>query len=621
MGRSAASASTASSGSASTGRAYSGPPSICAASPVDRSPSPTGLPALSPGCSSLPSFPRGHPSRRPPMVVRTVPRTPELQHDEDDLINKALVILVLGTRPSFAPYQVRRFIQDNFGVAGADFTLHRYYPEDFLVVFRNASDLRRVLEAPPLPRADMILRFHCWNRLSTADAEVMRYRVLLEIRGFPAHAWSAASAQALLGDACAVPELTPTTAARADLRRFQTVIWCSDPDLIPNAPVIRIPEKVDDFWPNNLFLWLEEIKYHELRFLRYNVEIEILEIHDWNDSGSSDGGGTLPDRVLSDSDSDEDYPGFDLNLRSHPWPRRTVFRTLGYGDGACYADGGDGAPASATGNAADACAPTVSACKMASRSLSCPLWFGSLGYLCHPPGTSRHHLVSNDDAATLVCIDRGEVHNPDHADPMLLELTVRLQPVAAPCRDFDPMFAEADAAGRAPRVEVGRAHVGRLELASFTEPPGAVPEEVVATPAAECIAQTLAELEPVRFDVQGSPSVLRTTIAELRNGRTNSGVAYLPNPPDFAAAATGIHRQAQREAHKEVAPPCHEARLRMKKLGITSDSRPPDASSFQQFMATFSSTLTPAHYEALDALLPTGMGSLATEVVAPMMVY
>ena len=55
----------------------------------------------------------------------------------------------------------------------------------------------------------------------------------------------------------------------------------------------------------------------------------------------------------------------------------------------------------------------------------------------------------------------------------------------------------------------------------------------------------------------------------------------------------------------------------MKKLGITSDNRSPDASSFQQFAATFSSTLTPSHYEALDALLPSGMGSLASEAVTP----
>ena len=65
VGRSAASASTASSGSASTGRPYSRPPSICAASPIGRprSPSPPPVPVL----------PRGHPSRRPSMVVRTIP--------------------------------------------------------------------------------------------------------------------------------------------------------------------------------------------------------------------------------------------------------------------------------------------------------------------------------------------------------------------------------------------------------------------------------------------------------------------------------------------------------------------------------------------------------------------
>jgi len=142
---------------------------------------------------------------------------------------------------------------------------------------------------------------------------------------------------------------------------------------------------------------------------------------------------------------------------------------------------------------------------------------------------------------------------------MLLELAARLQPVAAPCRDFDPMYDEADAAGRALRVDDGHVHIGRLELASFSEPPGVASGEVAAAPDAECFSQSLTELEPVRFDVQGSPSVLRTTTADLRNGRTNSSVADLPTPPDFTAAATRVHHQAKREARKEVASPSHEA--------------------------------------------------------------
>jgi len=50
------------------------------------------------------------------------------------------------------------------------------------------------------------------------------------------------------------------------------------------------------------------------------------------------------------------------------------------------------------------------------------------------------------------------------------------------------------------------------------------------------------------------------------------------------------------------------------------NDKTPDASSFQQFTATFSATLTPSHCEALDALLPSGMGSLASEVATPLSV-
>ena len=79
-------------------------------------------------------------------------------------------------------------------------------------------------------------------------------------------------------------------------------------------------------------------------------------------------------------------------------------------------------------------------------------------------------------------------------------------------------------------------------------------------------------------------------------------------------------RLARKSQHRATKPIVQAQNVMMKKLGITSDSQPPDASSFQQFTATFSSTLTTSHCEALDALLPTGMGSLAEEVATPMMV-
>jgi hypothetical protein len=52
------------------------------------------------------------------MVVRTVPCTEEIQNEEDRLVANALTVLVVGTRPSLAPYQVRRFIQETMPFLG-----------------------------------------------------------------------------------------------------------------------------------------------------------------------------------------------------------------------------------------------------------------------------------------------------------------------------------------------------------------------------------------------------------------------------------------------------------------------------------------------------------------------
>jgi hypothetical protein len=77
------------------------------------------------------------------------------------------------------------------------------------------------------------------------------------------------------------PEPTPDTVARKDLKRFQAVVWCSDPDLIPNASYLRIPEPPNPNIGAELYLRPDEIIYYQLRLLRYRIEIEILEIQDW----------------------------------------------------------------------------------------------------------------------------------------------------------------------------------------------------------------------------------------------------------------------------------------------------------------------------------------------------
>jgi len=646
MGRSAGSASTASDDSASTGRAYSGPPSICAASPE--------VPGSSPvhqGSQKVdePELPRGHPSRRPQVIHVTVPRSAEMQAEEDRLATSALTILVLGIRPSLMPYQVRRFIQDNYAIPAKDFTLHRHWPEDFLVIFRSPVDAQRVLDAPPLACVDMVLRFRRWSRLSMGEGETMKYRVLLEIRGFPAHAWSAATAQVVLGEACAAPEPTPTMVARADTHRFQTAVWCSDPDRIPNEAFIRIPERVPGLGNNPLFLRPEEVIHHSLSLLRYKVEIEILEIQDWTNSDSNAGTDLLPDRVFSDSDDDDDHPGFDQHSHGHSgsWPRRTVFRNSGYGD-----VGGSSGPSG--GRNSDA--PV--------DMLHCPIRFGSFAWpsahCCNSsPSCQSHEDLSFFDK-NLGLTQESFVRD---FDPMLLEADAYGPPREASLvafREFDPMMLEivppptphnplsqvapalfdagtnlsAGLEGRSQAAVDNASPVGRsapdsavLETVRFDVSEGGVlgcdhslRNITVARGSRETLPLNL-------FSDISSPSLVAVANFATAVCREAPAPVLQSSPPrrqskqpDQAFSIRRSERLARKSRHRATKPAVQAQNVMMKKLGITSEAQPPDATSFQRFTDTFSSTLTVSNCEALDALLPKGMGSLAVEAVAPMVV-
>jgi len=387
--------------------------------------------------------------------MRTVPRSTELQQGEDHLVANDLTVLVLGTRPSFAPWQVRRFIQDNFAVPPKDFTLHRHWPEDFLVIFRSSVVMQQVLDAPPLANPDMVLRFCRWSRLSMSEGESMRFRVLLEIRGIPAHAWSASTAQVILGDACAAPELTFSTSACADSRRFQAAVWCSDPDQIPNEVIIRIPERIPDLGNNVLFLRPEEIIHHDLPVLRYKVEVKILEIQDWNDYGSSDDSGSLPDRVLTDSHDEDDYPGFHQRSRSGPWPRRTVFRTPGATtDAETSGFGGNSAP--------DAPADSVlnngpqHTIRFGSFNTPIPHLDGRFVSFCVPishQAAPKGSLVAPltlevEPSAIMVLVDLSITNDIREFDPMLSEAQINGLPTQARCNDVTiPLTPVLDSPG------------------------------------------------------------------------------------------------------------------------------------------------------------------------------
>ncbi|KAJ1259584.1 hypothetical protein BS78_10G167400 [Paspalum vaginatum] len=156
----------------------------------------TGGDFVRPAICRSPSPSPPPPQRSPPEMV-VIPRSEHLDTEENHL-SLALVATVGGTRPIVSVVQVEQYLVSLLSFDADQFSVHLYSPEDFLVVFRSArsaADRDRVLHGPPPPSPPFRLIWKRWLRTSLATPEVMRFRVLLVLRGIPAHAWSVDTAK------------------------------------------------------------------------------------------------------------------------------------------------------------------------------------------------------------------------------------------------------------------------------------------------------------------------------------------------------------------------------------------------------------------------------------------
>ncbi|KAJ1284146.1 hypothetical protein BS78_03G182300, partial [Paspalum vaginatum] len=228
-----------------------------------------------------------------------------------------------GTQPAVSIAQVWQYLVTLLHIDADHFSVHHYSPEDFLVVFRSVADRDRVLHGPPPPFSPFRLIWKRWLWVFQASLEAMRFRVLLVLRGIPAHAWCLDTAQRVLASSCVGIELARDTANKSDLRRFVLAAWCLDPAFIPSGRKLWIPDPKEPHDPGNLFLREHEIIHTKLDGLKYDVSIEIAEVQHWF---------VRPVRQVSldarDSDDDNDYPGFhdpDSDDGWEPCPHRTRF--------------------------------------------------------------------------------------------------------------------------------------------------------------------------------------------------------------------------------------------------------------------------------------------------------
>ncbi|KAK1619403.1 hypothetical protein QYE76_024920 [Lolium multiflorum] len=173
----------------------------------------------------------------PCIVRRTV-----AMDDLERRLQCSLVAYVGGSRPAVSCDQVAAVLVQRVGIPRAAFTVHRFRPEDFLVVFATPEVMERVSARQSVPYAFFTLYFRRWTRQALAQSVVMRSKVHLAVEGIPAHAWEKEVVQQLVGSSCSLVQLAPETASRADLSVFRAEAWTTDMEEIPPARDLWVPE-------------------------------------------------------------------------------------------------------------------------------------------------------------------------------------------------------------------------------------------------------------------------------------------------------------------------------------------------------------------------------------------
>jgi hypothetical protein len=193
-----------------------------------------------------------------------------------------------------------------------------------------------VLGTLPAPEsAPFTLIWRRWTRFSGASAGSFTYKVLVGIKGVPAHALSVAVAQQLLGSSCAQVELASSDddgVADDDGRELFVAAWCVHPTLIAEQKILVIPEpRLPHDAHGFRCLREHEIIHAHLPTLRYLARMRVVEFQDWDapsspsDDDDSHGAGDSDD--CGNSNCNGDWPGFEG--RSGSSFRPATFRQAG----------------------------------------------------------------------------------------------------------------------------------------------------------------------------------------------------------------------------------------------------------------------------------------------------
>jgi hypothetical protein len=141
-------------------------------------------------------------------------------------LQRALFVLVVGTRPTVRGDEVIEDLARSFGINPDDMSIQHAMPEDFLLFLPDERTTTQNLnEGRPFRGPGFSLSFKRWTRFSHASTPSMSALVDIEIRGIPSHSWELSTAKMLLQDSCWALELLRDSGTSFLLRA-----WCFNPN-------------------------------------------------------------------------------------------------------------------------------------------------------------------------------------------------------------------------------------------------------------------------------------------------------------------------------------------------------------------------------------------------------
>lgn len=180
-------------------------------------------------------------------------------------------------------------------------------------------------------------------------SRTLYFRVLISLEGLPIHAWSLATASAILSPSCWIESFDELSSSRQDLSSFHLVAWSLNPSAIPKEKMVVIVEP--DLLPDGSVLdhgvqvFQKQSDSRELQeALAYEVIIHIHSIDDFSFAA-------IKDKRFAPSSDDSGFGGLPEDEFDDRSPRRHFFQIqAGKVDGSSLAGGRDDATGGLVGS-------------------------------------------------------------------------------------------------------------------------------------------------------------------------------------------------------------------------------------------------------------------------------